>query len=216
MAHPGRQQIGEEEVTMGSYGRSELVQTEATASGRFQQAVDGFQRRVQSVADDQWDSQTPCTEWDVRALVNHVVGELRWIPPLLAGRTIADVGDELTGDLLGQQPKAAWNDASRSAIAASLQPGAMERTVHLSSGDGRADAYLSEVAADVTIHTWDLARAIGADERLDAGLVQFAQTTLQSHVEEWRAAGALGAAVDLPRGADPQDAFLALVGRRTG
>jgi uncharacterized protein (TIGR03086 family) len=92
----------------------------------------------------------------------------------------------------------------------------MERTVHLSSGDGPAAAYLSEVAADVTIHTWDLARAIGADERLDAGLVRFAQTTLQPHVEEWRAAGALGPAVDLPRGADPQDAFLALVGRRTG
>ena len=201
---------------MGSYGRSELVQAEATASERFQQAVDGFHRRVQSVADNQWDSQTPCTEWDVRALVNHVVGELRWIPPLLAGRTIAEVGDDLTGDLLGKQPKAAWDDASSSAIAASLQPGAMERTVHLSSGDGRADTYLSEVAADVTIHTWDLARAIGADERLDTGLVQFAQSTLQSHLEEWRAAGALGPAVDLPRGADPQEAFLAMVGRQAG
>ncbi len=60
----------------------------------------------------------------------------------------------------------------------------MQRTVHVSSGEDRADAYLSEFAADVTILPGDLARAIAADERLDASLVQFAQTTLQPHVEE--------------------------------
>lgn len=202
---------------MGGYGHpEELVQAAATTTEMFQQAIDGLDRRVQAVADDQWDRSTPCTEWDVRTLVNHVVGELRWIPPLLAGRTIADVGDELAGDLLGPQPKRAWADASHRAIETSLQQGAMDRMVHLSSGDRRADAYLAEVATDVIIHTWDLARAIGADERLDGGLVQFAQTTLQPHVEEWRAAGALGPAVEVPRGADPQSAFLAMVGRRSG
>jgi hypothetical protein len=69
---------------------------------------------------------------------------------------------------------------------------------------------------DVIIHTWDLARAIGADERLGAGLVTFAQATLEPRVEAWRTAGALGPAIDLPRGADPQTAFLAMVGRRSG
>ncbi len=202
---------------MGGHGHpEELVRAEAMTSDTFQQVIDGFHRRVQAVADDQWESPTPCTEWDVRALVNHVVGEVRWIPPLLAGRTIADVGDELAGDLLGHQPKRAWADASRRAIEASLQAGAMDRTVHLSSGDDRADAYLSEVAMDVIIHTWDLARAIGADERLGAGLVTFAQATLEPRVEAWRTAGALGPAIDLSRAADPQTAFLAMVGRRSG
>ncbi len=181
----------------------------------FQRAVGGFQKRVEAVGDGQWNSPTPCTEWDVHALVNHVVGELRWIPPLLAGRTIAEVGDKFAGDLLGDEPQRAWLAAAREAIRAARQPGAMERTVHLSSGDRRADAYLSEVATDAVIHTWDLARAIGADDRLDHGLVEFAHSTLRPQVEAWRAAGAFAPEVDVPAGADPQTRFLALVGRRT-
>ena len=47
---------------------------------------------------------TPCTEWDVRALVNHVLGEIRWAVPLFAGSTIAEVGDRFDGDLLGDDP----------------------------------------------------------------------------------------------------------------
>ncbi len=181
----------------------------------LQQAVQGFQKRVQAIADNQWRSPTPCTEWDVHTLVNHVVGELRWIPPLLAGRTIAEVGDQFAGDLLGDEPKRAWAVASQQAIEASLQPGAMERTVHLSSGDHRAHAYISEVATDAVIHTWDLARGIGADDRLDGRLVEFAQATLQPQVEKWRAAGAFAAAVEVPQGANRQTRFLALVGRRS-
>jgi len=186
-----------------------------TTMKTFQQAIDGFQKRLDVVGPDQWNRPTPCTEWDVRALVNHVVGELRWIPPLLAGRTIAEVGDQFAGDLLGSAPKRAWAEASRQAIEASRQPGALERIVHLSFGD-RRDAYLSEMATDAVIHTWDLARAIRADDRLDSGLVEFARATLQPHREEWRAAGALGPMLHCPEGADNQARFLAMVGRAAG
>jgi ketosteroid isomerase-like protein len=61
-------------------------------------------RAASSVGDDQWDLPTPCAEWSVRGLVNHVVGEDLWTKPLLEGRTIADVGDALGGDLLGDDP----------------------------------------------------------------------------------------------------------------
>ncbi len=213
------------DVSYGDYIGKQLTSTATRSSGpqaremsipkTLQQAIQGFHKRVEAIADNQWLSPTPCTEWDVRALVNHVVGELRWIPPLLAGRTIAEVGDQFAGDLLGNQPKRAWTAASQQAIEASLQPGAMERTVHLSSGDHRADAYISEVATDAVIHTWDLARGIGADDRLDRELVDFAQATLKPQVEAWRAAGAFARAVDVPQGADAQTQFLALVGRRS-
>lgn len=181
----------------------------------LKQAIEGFQKRVQVVGADQWHSPTPCTEWDVRALVNHVVGELRWIAPLLAGKTIAEVGDQFAGDLLGNEPRRAWSSASQQAIDACLQPGAMERTVHLSTGDRRADAYIPEVTTDLVIHTWDLARGIGADDRLDGRLVDLAQATLKPQVEAWRAAGAFAPAVEVPQGADAQTQFLALVGRRS-
>src|SRR5215210_4998300 len=51
-----------------------------------------FTARVATVPEDRWGGPTPCAEWDVRQLVNHVVGEDRWTGPLLEGRTIAEVG----------------------------------------------------------------------------------------------------------------------------
>ncbi|MCI0686781.1 MAG: TIGR03086 family metal-binding protein, partial [Sporichthyaceae bacterium] len=137
--------------------------TDAALQQRFGAAVTEFDGRVRAVRPDQWSAPTPCPDWNVRALVNHLVGELAWMPPLLAGKTIADVGDQLDGDLLGDDPVAAWDDAVRQASAVVNEPGALDSTVHLSYGQTPAAAYVTEVAADLTVHAWDLARGIGAD-----------------------------------------------------
>lgn len=184
-----------------------------SAHEQLQLAIEEFQRRLNRVGDDQWHLATPCAEWDVRALVNHVVGELRWVPPLLEGKTIAEVGDALSGDLLGGDPKQTWSLAAESATDAASQEGALERTVHLSYGDRPAGAYVRELSSDVVIHTWDLARGIGADDRLDPGLVELAGTAIKPQLEEARAAGYFGPRVEVPAGADPQTALLALTGR---
>ena len=83
-----------------------------------QRTVESWLRFLDGVGDDQWDLPTPCTEWDVRALVNHVVGEERWTRPLLEGMTIAEVGDRFDGDLLGDDPRAAGRAAAAEAVAA--------------------------------------------------------------------------------------------------
>jgi len=55
-------------------------------------AVEDWAARVAAVKDDQWGDPTPCTEWSVRQLVNHVVGEELWTVPLLRGGTIEEAG----------------------------------------------------------------------------------------------------------------------------
>jgi uncharacterized protein (TIGR03083 family) len=65
-----------------------------------------FDRRVAEVGADQWALDTPCTEWNVRTLVNHVTVEDLWVPPLLRGATIEEIGDRFDGDQLGDDPKA--------------------------------------------------------------------------------------------------------------
>ena len=69
----------------------------------YRRSLSGWLSVVERV-DGNWTAATPCADWDVRELVNHVVGEDRWTKPLVDGRTIADVGNYLDGDLLGDQP----------------------------------------------------------------------------------------------------------------
>jgi uncharacterized protein (TIGR03086 family) len=150
-------------------------------------------------------------------LVQHVVNECRWIRPLIDGLTIAEVGDRLDGDLLGADPKGAWRDASAEALATIGPAEALAGTVHLSFGDRSGDQYLSQVACDIAIHTWDLARGIGGDDRLDPEVVAAAQDELDTwgaDIEAWRAAGAFGPAVESPPGVDAQTRLLGMLGRR--
>ena len=80
-----------------------------------QAAVAGFGTLVHAVGPDQWTSPTPCAGWSVRELVNHVVGENRWAGQLLNGATVAEVGSRFDGDLLGDDPVAAWEESAAEA-----------------------------------------------------------------------------------------------------
>lgn len=179
-------------------------------------AMSVFGDRLARVDASQWGSPTPCTEWDVRSLVNHVAGELLWIPPLLEGRTIAEVGDRFDGDVLGADPLATWTSAVAAAEAAATEPGAQERTVHLSFGDFPGGGYLGQITSDLVIHGWDLARAVKADDRIAPDLLQFVAAFLGPQVEDWRSAGAFGASVEPDKEAGVQDQLIAQTGRLPG
>jgi uncharacterized protein (TIGR03086 family) len=170
--------------------------------------VDNFASLVSEVGPDQWSAPTPCSDWDVRALVNHVVGEERWVAPLMEGKTIADVGNSLDGDLLGDDPVGAATSAAREAQAAAAKP---TDTVHLSYGDEDASEYLRQLAADYLIHGWDLAAAIGAEPRLDPGLIDEVATWFAEREELYRGSGAIADRVD--GFTDPADTLLGAFGR---
>ena len=181
---------------------------------QFRQALEEFGQRVERVPSNAWASPTPCADWDVRTLVNHLVGELRWLPPILAGKTIEEVGDQFDGDLLGDDPAATYRAATSEAIAAAEQPGVLGRTVHLSFGDVPGTEYLAQVTSDLTIHSWDLARGAGLETRLDRELVGAVYEFMAPQADAWRGAGAFGPVVDVGKDADAQERLLAITGRR--
>lgn len=152
-------------------------------------ALDLFGRRVHDILDDQWDHPTPCTDWNVRDLVAHLVSEQLWAPPLLAGETMESVGDALDGDLLGEDPVGAWEAAARGAREAFAAPGALDRTVELSYGPSDADHYCGQMTTDLIIHAWDLARGIGATEHLPAELVAFADRETAPYADDLSGSG---------------------------
>jgi len=174
--------------------------------------VENWQRTLEGVSPDLWGSPTPCTDWDVRALVNHVVGEELWTQPLLEGRTIAEVGDQFDGDVLGDDPVARGRSTSAEAAAAAdkhLPEGGM---VNVSWGQIPAEEYVRQLSADHLIHAWDLAAATGQSRDLDPELVAEVAEWFGPNEEMVRSAGVIAAHQDLS--GDPQTDLLAGYGRR--
>ncbi|GAB3689940.1 TIGR03086 family metal-binding protein [Nocardiopsis oceani] len=177
-------------------------------------AMEEFDRRVAGVTLTDWALPTPCAEWDVHDLVNHLTAEQLWVPHLLAGSRIEEVGDRFDGDNLGEEPAATWTVASRESRTAWLAPSALEQTVHLSFGDVPGREYLWQMTFDLAVHAWDLARATGADERLDAALVEALYTWVKANEKELAGSGLFAEPVPVGDDADTQTKLLALTGRK--
>jgi uncharacterized protein (TIGR03086 family) len=175
--------------------------------------VETFLERVEAIGDDGWSAPTPCPDWVVRALFNHVVGEDRWTAPLLGGSTIAEVGDRFEGDLLGADPVGSANDAAAEAVAAVGYQLPAGGTVHLSYGDEDMAEYVRQLAADHLIHGWDVAVATGGDTSLDPELVDAVAAWFADREQLYRGAGVIGARVELGGGDDPASRLLAGFGR---
>lgn len=182
---------------------------------RYKRSVEIFGDTVHQIGDDQWESPTPCSEWNVRQLVNHIVYEDRWAVPLLAGKTIEDVGDSLDGDLLGDDPKGAWDSAAVAAVAAVEADDDLDRKVHVSWGQIPASDYLGQLFADHVIHRWDLARAIGVDDTIDPEHAELVYKGSKPQEDQLKSTGAFGDKIETPDDADLQTKLLAVFGRRT-
>lgn len=162
---------------------------------------------------DQLDNPTPCTEWNVRQLVNHMVSELRWMPPLLQGKRLEDVGSSLDGDLLGTDPGSAWQHAVDAALVASKRA-APDSTVHTSSGQRPAPDYIEEVGVDIFIHSWDLDQGLQCSLRLDETIARYILDTYRDRAAEMAASGVYQPPVQVPPDAPVQDKLLGLFGRK--
>jgi uncharacterized protein (TIGR03086 family) len=166
--------------------------------------------------DGRLDAPTPCADWTVRDLIDHVVEEELWAPPLLAGETVDEIGDRFAGDHLGDDPVGAWRRAAAAARAATTADDAVTADVRLPGGTISGGDYLTELFADHLIHSWDLARATGGDERLPDDLVAACAAWFDANEDTWRAQGVIGPRVEVPADADPQTRLLARFGRDAG
>ncbi|HXR42319.1 MAG TPA: TIGR03086 family metal-binding protein [Acidothermaceae bacterium] len=176
-------------------------------------ALDAFGAKVHAVPAGAWSKSTPCTEWSVRDLVNHVVAEHLWVPHLLHGETIADVGERYDGDVLGADPVHAWDEAGAASSAAWQALPSDDVTVHLSFGDVPAGEYAEQMLADLVVHGWDLARGAGLDESFDPAAVEHVLAYVEPQAKLWRDAGIFGEPVEVDS-ADPGARLLGVTGRR--
>jgi len=174
-------------------------------------AVEHWAARVAAVKNEQWGDPTPCAEWSVRELVNHVVSEELWAAPLLRGQTIEEVGGQFDGDVLGDDPLGRARMAADDAVAIVEAIVPSGGRVQLSYGEEDMGEYVRQLCADHLIHGWDLAAATGGNTSMDPELVAEVGVWFAEREAMYRGAGVVG---PRPSGAgDPQSDLLAGFGR---
>ena len=177
---------------------------------RWKGLTEAFGQRLAAVRDDQGDNSTPCADFTVGQLVSHAIDVQRMVPKGLGASGAIDTpnGDDL---------KATWQAVRSAALAACSAEGALEREIDSPLG-GKMPAgqfFGGPACGDILIHTWDLVRAIGADETLPEDACQAVLGFLQAApVDFIRQPGRFDAAVEPPVGADIQTQMLCFAGRQ--
>lgn len=159
------------------------------------------------------DRPTPCTDWDLKTLVNHMVNELSWIPDLLAGKTITEVGNKYDGDLVGDRAPMAWRRALMRAMDA-IAKADLSATVHLSYGDFPAEHYIHESGTDMLIHGWDVGQAIDCSVMFDKQLARAVFEFVKPRAEEFKQSGLFGEPLPIKESDTLQAKLLACFGRK--
>lgn len=165
-----------------------------------------FELRLAAVAD--WSAPTPDTEWDTRALVLHVVREQQRAHTLLSGGDESPIRLEPVAADLRSEWRRVTDDLREAAQA--VDP---EAVLRLGRDTVSALQLLQEQVADITVHTWDLARATGSDESIDDSLVAAVWELFAPQEETLRASGLYAAPVPVDEQASLQSRLLAITGR---
>jgi uncharacterized protein (TIGR03086 family) len=181
-----------------------------SALGRAQA---GFEHRLRMVDHRDWGSPTPCSEWDVNALVNHVIGGNRRYVMLLHGASAEAVNRTRSEDHSGADPVAAFRATADELAAEFRTEDALSRIAHHPVGDRTGADLLAMRVLDVTVHTWDLSQALGVDDTLDPEAVEFALAHAEV-IKAGRSHGSFATPTDaLPVAASCQTRLLHLAGR---
>jgi uncharacterized protein (TIGR03086 family) len=177
---------------------------------------------VAKIADDQWDMVMPATfarrgttePPTLRTIVSYHAYDDAWVPHMLAGKTMDEVGrDKYKGDLLGADPKRAFAAIVEKACAAARDFADLDRTVHTSFGDFSARDYLMQTTYFRGLRAYDIAHVIGVDPELSQELAQGLFDELTPVADQWREYGVMPPRVAVPDDAPLMDRLLGLTGR---
>lgn len=174
-----------------------------------------FRRRLADVEVSQWALPTPCDEWDVGALVNHVIGgNVRYVM-MLDGRPADAIVTTRDDDWLSPDPLARFDNSLDRITTAFAAPGILgARVRHPRVGSVTAAELRVLRVNELTVHAWDLSRAIGTDDRLDEQVVAWLCERLEPLRSIFGASGAVAAPrADDPPTDDAQHRLLGLLGR---
>jgi uncharacterized protein (TIGR03086 family) len=189
----------------------------------FLQADQALENVIEQIRGPQWDMTLP--DWfqrhdsqrdvTLRQLIEYHAYDEAWVPDMLAGRTMEEVGAErFSGDLLGADPSANYRQLAQAAQDAARALTDLETVVHCSFGDYPARQFLWQANYFRGVRAYDIAKLLGIDPALSDELVQGLWDELSPNAEEWRTIGVFKEAVPVSADAGLLDRLIALTGRR--
>jgi uncharacterized protein (TIGR03086 family) len=167
----------------------------------YQQASDWTLTKVTGAA-DKLDAQTPCDEWDVRTLMNHMLETDRYFVGAARGEDVSPPSPQ-PPQLLGDDPVADFEHAQQETLQTFGADGVIEKT-----GPSLGIAF-----SDQLLHGWDLARATGQDATMPDGLAQAAYDMIHGRFTDEQRKGTFKPEIAVAPDATAQDKLLAYTGR---
>ena len=128
-----------------------------------QRAQDTFALVLVNVISDQLPSPTPCAEWDVKALIDHVIAGNQRVVERAGGQP----------EPLPEELDAAHLASAKAAQETFAEPQALTRTYRLPIGELPGSAFIELRTSDLLAHAWDLASATGQPTDLDPELAEY-------------------------------------------
>ena len=179
---------------------------------RLEASIEQARPVLGATTNGQYDLGTPCTDWDVRTLLNHMVGAL------VMYRDVADKGEAdlavLSRDQVGDEHITAFKVRSKEAVEA-LRGQDMEGTLTLPFAELPTGFAIQMVADDMLVHAWDLAQATGQtvewDQELAAETLEWAQSAFGDPAIR---GNEFGGPVEVADDADPMTRLVAYLGRQ--
>ncbi len=176
---------------------------------RYRNVAADFTARVDNLPEGRWDDPAPCDGWVARDVVGHLA---EWVPAMF----FANAGVAVEVPPVDEDPAATWHTLDEALQRLLDDDELVAKEVEFGMGPmPLGQAFTMFGLGDVLVHTWDLARATGQPETLDAGEVEalYAQMT-KFPEEQMRSSGMFGPRVEVPEDADIQTKLLAYSGRQ--
>ena len=188
-------------------------------AGQGPNPIEGYEATVQSmmpiiagVGAEQLNGSTPCSEWNVQALINHNIKVSQFFDGIVTGAS--GVNPMEVNVPLPSEGAAAAFEAATSGLLFTAKATDLEKVVVAPFGTMPFGQILMIPFGDMLIHQWDLAKATGQDTSLDSGLADACYQLLQHLMQEGRDPDNFAAALTVSDSASIQDKLLAFAGRK--
>lgn len=167
---------------------------------------------VEGIKDSQWSEKTVCSEFDVRALLNHMVGAANMFRQVIEDGQAAPSGSD---DNLGSDPRATFKQASAATLKAFEKGDVLNRTLNMPFGEFPGAMAAGIFRMEMFVHGIDLAEATGQKSLIDQDMCAAMRDAVQQMgVDNFRVPGVFDAEVPVPAEAEPHRRLLGYLGRQ--